>query len=177
LPLTPNQIEEILASDKAGALIEAVSRNEEEYTRLAGQGYAKLTMVDSCVKRPVSTKSATLSALLYWDEAKSGFFPKDIYLQSNPTTKFTLEYALPLNSGGRLPRSTTFEFELVITRIANPSKDFKLFTLEAYPYWIRDFYNLRIPSGAFLVYPKNGSAGSIILTPQSNSIRVELCPA
>lgn len=176
LPLTPARIEEILATDKGSDLIAVVSANESAYAQLAGQGYARLSMVDPCVKRPVPVKSEELSLTLHWDSERSGFFPKTISVLQNPTTRFRLEYALAINSGERFPKLTSFPFSLSITSITNPSKDFKTFEIEAYPYWIRSSYMLKVPAGAFFAYPKPGSAGYIILTPESNEINAELCP-
>lgn len=177
VPLTPAKIEQILATDKASDLVEVVIANEPGYEQLAGQGYAKLSMIDPCVKRPVLQKLDGLSNSLFWDSERSGYFTKTISVLQNPTTKFRLEYALALNSGGRFPQLNSFDFNLVISSISNPSKDFKTFTIEAYPYWIRQNYNLKIPAGAFFIYPKPDSPGYALLSPESNLISVELCPS
>jgi len=177
LPLSKAKVEEILASDNATALIDAVKENQSAYEAATKTNYAKLTALDPCVKRVDTVVSAPLSNLLYWDDQKNGFFKKKISIQKPVLTKFGLEFALPINSGGRVPAATAFEFPLTVDSVTNPSGDYKNFVIEAYPYWVRDFYIVQVPVGAFMVYPKKGSGIEYaILTPASNILTIDICP-
>lgn len=177
LPLSKAKVEEILASDNATALIDAVKENQSAYEAATKTNYAKLSALDPCVKRVDTVVSAPLSNLLYWDDEKNGFFKKKISIQKPVLTKFGLEFALPINSGGRVPAATAFEFPLTVDSVTNPSGDYKNFVIEAYPFWVRDYYIVQVPVGAFMVYPKKGSGIEYaILTPASNILTIDICP-
>jgi hypothetical protein len=135
LPLSGEKIEEILASNNASAFIGAVKENQSHYETTTKANYAKLTALDPCVKRFTTVVSEPLSEFLYWDDEKNGFFKKKISTQKPLLTRFALEFALPINSGERVPVATAFEFPLTIDRMTNPSRDYKNFVIEAYPYY------------------------------------------
>ncbi|NBT70217.1 MAG: hypothetical protein EBT36_02115 [Betaproteobacteria bacterium] len=178
LPLSASDIEGLLASNNAVALIDTVKANQSDYEAKTGTSYAKLTAIDTCVKRVPTPVSPPLSRFLYWDEEKNGFFNKTIAVQKPVLTKFSLAYAVAINTGDRVPVATTFEFPLIIESLTNPSGDYKNFIIEAYPYWTRDYYVLKVPVGAFVVYPKKGSGTEYaILSPASNSLIIDLCPS
>ena len=177
LPLSEAKIEEILASNDGIALIDTVKENQSAYEAATKTNYAKLTALDPCVKRVNTVVSEPLSELLYWDDEKNGFFKKKISIQKPVLTKFGLEFAVPINSGDRVPVATAFEFPLTIASMTNPSGDYKNFVIEAYPYWVRDYYIVQVPVGAFVVYPKKGSGIEYaILTPASNILTIDICP-
>lgn len=177
LPLSEAKIEEILASNNGIALIDTVKENQSAYEAATKTNYAKLTALDPCVKRVNTVVSEPLSELLYWDDEKNGFFKKKISIQKPVLTKFGLEFAVPINSGDRVPVATAFEFPLTIASMTNPSGDYKNFVIEAYPYWVRDYYIVQVPVGAFVVYPKKGSGIEYaILTPASNILTIDICP-
>lgn len=177
LPLSEAKIEEILASNNGIALIDTVKENQSAYEAATKTNYAKLTALDPCVKRVNTVVSEPLSELLYWDDEKNGFFKKKISIQKPVLTKFGLEFAVPINSGDRVPVATAFEFPLTIASMTNPSGDYKNFVIEAYPYWVRDYYIVQVPVGAFVVYPKKGSGIEYaILTPASNILTIYICP-
>ena len=82
LPLSKAKVEEILASDNATALIDAVKENQSAYEAATKTNYAKLSALDPCVKRVDTVVSAPLSNLLYWDDEKTVFSRKK-YLFKN----------------------------------------------------------------------------------------------